>query len=89
MLVADDDDAVANLAERRFFATLTAAKSMQDECEILREVRDLAEEAWRRARARLADLETLRDALGGQLAERDRKQSQAQQPPNDRVLSAA
>jgi hypothetical protein len=64
----DDDDAAANVIERRWFAASARVKVMQDECEVLREVMDLAEEAWRRSRAQIAELEMLRDALGERLA---------------------
>jgi len=64
----DDDDAAANVIERRWFAASARVKIMQDECDVLREVMDLAEEAWRRSRAQLAELEMLRDALGERLA---------------------
>ena len=63
----DDDDAATNIVERRWFAAAAKAKIMQDECAVLREVVDLAEAAWRRARAQLAELESLRDALGERL----------------------
>ena len=45
-----DGEAMSNLLERRWFAALTAAKAMQSECAVLREVVDQAEAAWRRAR---------------------------------------
>jgi hypothetical protein len=67
----DDDDAAANVVERRWFAASAQVKTVQDECDVLREVMDLAEEAWRRSRAQLAELEMLRDALGERLAGAD------------------
>lgn len=67
MPFADDDDAAANLLERRWFAASAAAQTLQGECELLREVLELAEDAWRNTRGRLAELETLRDDLGRQL----------------------
>ena len=57
----EDDDAAANVVERRWFAAAAQAKVMQDECDVLREVMDLAEEAWRRSRAQLAELEARED----------------------------
>jgi hypothetical protein len=90
MPVADDDDAVANLIERRWFAALTAIKTTQGECAVLQEVMDLAGDASRKARAYLVELEMLRDALGRQLTELDKKQSQARRLAGDRAeLSAA
>jgi hypothetical protein len=58
-----DGEAMSNLLERRWFAALTAAKAMQSECAVLREVVDQAEAAWRRARWRLEKLENMCDAL--------------------------
>jgi hypothetical protein len=66
-----EGDAAASLLERRWFASITAVRAMQAECEVLREGMEMAEEAWRRARSRLARLEAVRDALGEELAERD------------------
>ncbi|MGO9513694.1 MAG: hypothetical protein ACLP2F_08645 [Steroidobacteraceae bacterium] len=66
-----DGDATAALLERRWFASITAVRSMQAECEVLREVMELAEDAWRRACSRLLSFEELSDALGEELAQRD------------------
>ena len=63
----ENPDAAANLIERRWFSSISAVRAAQAECEVLREVMLLAESAWRRARAQLAELENLRDALGDQL----------------------
>ena len=54
----EDDDAVANLVERRFFAALAAAQTVQGECAVLHEVMVLAVQAWRGARARAANRST-------------------------------
>ena len=62
-----DDDFDGSLVERRFFAALTAMKTVQDECRVLEDVIRMAEESWRHSRARLIGLEALRDALGKQL----------------------
>jgi len=64
-------DAAANLLERRWFSSITAVRVAEAECEVLREVLELAESAWRRARTQLAELECLRDALGDELAALD------------------
>jgi hypothetical protein len=69
ILIADDDDAVANLIERRWFAASSAVSSLQDECDLLREVTTSAAAAWRQARAELRELEALRDTLDRQLNE--------------------
>jgi hypothetical protein len=62
-----DPDAAANLLERRWFSSIAAVRTAQAECEVLREVMELAEGAWREARVRLAEFEILRDTLGEQL----------------------
>jgi hypothetical protein len=62
------DDSAANLLERRWFAAGRAASEVQAECDALAHVLDMAQAAWRGARARLSQLETLRDALGEDLA---------------------
>jgi hypothetical protein len=66
-----DRDAAANLLERRWFSSITAARVAEAECEVLREVLEQAETAWRRARTQLAELECLRDALGDEVAALD------------------
>ncbi|MGO9988371.1 MAG: hypothetical protein ACLPSY_06310 [Steroidobacteraceae bacterium] len=66
-----DGDAAASLLERRWFASIAAARATQAECQVLREVVALAEDSWRRACHRLARLEAVRDALGEQLMARD------------------
>jgi hypothetical protein len=66
-----DGNAATNLLERRWFAALAAVKALQAECEMLREVMQLAEVSWRRTRAQLAALEKLRDGLGDELAALD------------------
>jgi hypothetical protein len=84
-----DGDAATDLLERRWFAAFKAASSVRAECESLLESMARNEAAWNRARARLAEVEALRDALGEQLEalnERD------WQPPTDEtqlVMSAA
>lgn len=67
-----DRDTAANLLERRWFSSIAAVRAAQAECETLREVLELAESAWRRARLQLAELENLRDALDDELAALDR-----------------
>ena len=49
-----DRDAAANLLERRWFSSIAAVRAMQAECEVLREVMELAEASWRRALTQLA-----------------------------------
>jgi hypothetical protein len=89
-----DRDAAANLLERRWFSSIAAARAMQAECQVLREVMETAEMAWRRARTKLLELECLRDALGDQLTEIDGPYDgpypqPASKSPNRVVLSAA
>ena len=66
-----DGDAAAEMLERRWFAAFKAASSARAECEALIEAMTAAEAAWADARERLAKLESLRDALGEELAELD------------------
>jgi hypothetical protein len=56
------------LMERRWFAATASTKRVKAECDALLEVLEISRDAWRRARVQLANLETLRDTLGGQLA---------------------
>lgn len=58
------------LIERRWFALMSAIKSLQAECSVLFEASKLADVAWRRACTQLAEFETLRDALEDQLSAR-------------------
>jgi hypothetical protein len=44
-----EGDAAASLLERRWFASNSAVRDMQTECEILRDVMEVAAEAWRLA----------------------------------------
>jgi hypothetical protein len=66
-----EGDAAADLLERRWFAANNAAVALSAECDVLREVLELADDTWRRARANLDLLEALRDRLGAELAELD------------------
>lgn len=66
-----DGDAAAERLERRWFAAFKAASGARAECEDLLDAMAQAEAAWNDARARLAELEALRDALGEELAELD------------------
>jgi hypothetical protein len=87
-----EGDAAANLLERRWFSSITAARTAEVECEVLREVMERAEVAWRRARLQLAELESLRDALGDELAAIDEQATRAESKSNHRhhaVMSAA
>jgi hypothetical protein len=86
----EDGEPAAELLERRWFAALRAAQGVQAECEVLVGVMELAEDAWQRARARLLELETLRDALGEQLSAMEGQQrSIARDPVPSAAMSAA
>jgi hypothetical protein len=61
-------EAAGELIERRWFALLSAIRSLQGECGILLEASKLADIAWRRACVQLANFETLRDALEEQMS---------------------
>jgi len=84
-----DGDAAANLVERRWFAAFKAASSVRAECEALLESMALAEAAWSRARARLCELEALRDALGEELEALDERDELAASRNAPAVMSAA
>jgi hypothetical protein len=84
-----DGEPAAELLERRWFAALRAAKSAQAECEVMLEVVELAQEACRRTRSKLTELETLRDALGEQLAALDGPRSESLDRAHPAVMSAA
>ena len=57
--------------------------------QVLREVMELAESAWRRARTQLAELEDLSDRLGDQLTYIDIECPQIAAQPARSVMSAA
>ena len=56
---------------------------METECETLRQLLEMVEGAWKHARAELARLEALRDALGDELefADWDRREDWVQSSP--------
>jgi len=65
-----EGDGAADLLERRWFASMAAARTKQAECEALLEVMALlAKASWHESRAALTKLEALRDALAEELAE--------------------
>ena len=84
-----DGDAAANLLERRWFAAFKAASGVRAECEALLESMALTQVAWGRARARLAELEALRDALGEELEALDEREAQIPAEDSNAVMSAA
>ncbi len=84
-----DGDATDALLERRWFASIAAVRAMQAECELLRAVMELAEDAWRRARSQMLQLEALRDALGEDLADREAQQHQTADIQGARAVSSA
>jgi hypothetical protein len=84
-----DGDAAANLLERRWFAAFKAASGVRAECEVLLESMALNQVAWNRARARLAELEALRDALGEQLEALDERDELIPADDAGAVMSAA
>jgi len=84
-----EGEPAAEFLERRWFAAMRAAKSAQHECEVLLGVMELAEDAWRSARARQVELETLQDALGEQLAASDGRRVEPRETAPRAVMSAA
>ena len=59
------------LLERRWFAAHNACIAQREQCDGIRQALEQAEQAWRLAHAKLRTLESLRDALGQELAEAD------------------
>jgi hypothetical protein len=84
-----DPDAAANLLERRWFSSITAVRVAEAECKVLREVLELAEAAWRRARAQLAKYEALRDAFDQELTASDGHLRHAADPQEHRSTRSA
>jgi hypothetical protein len=84
-----DGDAAANLLERRWFAAFKAASMVRAECEALLESMALSEAAWCLARARLCELEALRDALGAELEALDEPEDRIPAEEPSAVMSAA
>ncbi len=88
-------DVAANLLERRWFASMAAARAKQEECAALLEVMAMARVSWRDSRLELRKLEALRDALAEELAEEAaerrvlREQFAIEESPADRMCSAA
>jgi hypothetical protein len=56
------------LLERRWFALLSAIRTLQSECGVLLEASMLAEVSWRRACVQLAEFEALRDVFEEQMS---------------------
>jgi hypothetical protein len=82
--------AAAEMLERRWFAAFKAASVARAECEALVEALNMTQAAWNEARNRLVKLETLRDALGDELAEVDgQKEEGLLEPAEPGELSAA
>ena len=85
-----EGDVAAERLERRWFAAFKAASNARAKCEDLLEAMESTEAAWNRARARLSELEALRDALGEELSELDRPAMAVERDRElDRLTSAA
>jgi chromosome segregation ATPase len=84
-----DGEPAAALLERRWFAAFKAASGVRAECEALLESMALVQTAWSRARARLAELEALRDALEEELESLDEQQLRVVGEVASPVVSAA
>jgi hypothetical protein len=84
-----ESDAAADLLERRWFAAFKAASGVRTECEALLESMAVMQTAWSRARARLAELEALRDALGEELEALDQPGGPSSAEAPSVVMSAA
>jgi chromosome segregation ATPase len=85
-----DSDVAAERLERRWFAAFKAASDIRAECEGLLDAMEQSEMAWNRARARLSELEALRDALADELAELDQAdEAVVASASSARVMTAA
>jgi hypothetical protein len=84
-----DGDLAVDMLERRWFAAFKAASSVRSECEALLDSLAMTQAAWNRARARLAALESLRDALGEELEDLDERDAQSRVGCAKRAMSAA
>jgi hypothetical protein len=84
-----DGDAAAEMLERRWFAAFKAASCARAECEALIETMITAKAAWAEARERLTKLESLRDALGEELAEPDGRPQSRLDVSRGEICSAA
>ncbi len=84
-----DSDAAADLLQRRWFAAFKAASAVRAECEALLESMAVVEAAWSRSRARLCELEALRDALGEELELVEAGDNQRPKRILESVMSAA
>jgi hypothetical protein len=84
-----DGDTAADLLQRRWFAAFKAASGVRAECETLLESMAVMQTAWNRARARLSELEALRDTLGEELEALDERDEQALGESSSAVMSAA
>lgn len=82
-------DVTSDQLERRWFAAQTACVAQRHECDHIRQSLESAELAWRRAQARLTQLESLRDSLGQSLAEEDAGYERATLQRAFRVVTAA
>jgi hypothetical protein len=80
-----DGEPAAVLLERRWFAAFKAASGVRAECESLLESMSIVQTAWSRARARLSELEALRDALGEELETLDQRDEQGGDEESDNV----
>lgn len=80
-----DGEPAAALLERRWFAAFKAASGVRAECESLLESMSIVQTAWSRARARLSELEALRDALGEELETLDERDERGTDEDSDKV----
>ena len=84
-----DGEPAAALLERQWFAAFKAASDTRAECEALLEAMATTQEAWSRARARLSELEALRDALEEDVDALVGREERALAEDSTTVMSAA
>jgi hypothetical protein len=86
---SEDEEAVRMLIERRWFALHRATARLQGECKVLAGVMQATQDDWREVRARLSELEAMRDALGDELARLDAGRALSPSCPASAMGSAA
>jgi hypothetical protein len=84
-----DGEPAAAMLERRWFAAFKAASDARTECEALLEAMAVTQASWSLARARLSELETLRDALEEDLDAVVGREEPAPAEDSAKVMSAA
>ena len=84
-----DGDAAAEMLERRWFAMYKRTEEMRAECEAMREALEKSQAAWMQAQSKLSEYESMRDALGEEVAALAERDFVEQVTTDRRIRSAA